>query len=296
MTNIYWPIYKNLESEIEKLTYDIYINDDQLDVYSTKISELILRSAVEIESLAKDLYWQNGGNKEHIKFDEDALKFLNQKWNLEQKVVIISSPNCHQTNKILFPFNKSEKKPNNKLTYTWNNAYQHLKHNRANNYKFGSIKYLFDILGALFILNIYYKDEKYDLENSKKTIDFPLNQGSILFSIKIHKWFKYDGNFKYGKKDDFDECVYLTKYSNKTMENHRQIREKMRVKEMELTRKHPKFIEYIKTNDLRNYKGQNLMAELLTSDEHLSFLRQIVSPEDRDYIFELEAVTNKNCI
>ena len=43
--NIYWPVFKNIESEFSKLTYDIHIDDDQLTVYSSKITDLILRSA-----------------------------------------------------------------------------------------------------------------------------------------------------------------------------------------------------------------------------------------------------------
>lgn len=297
MTNIYWPVYKNLELEVEKLTYDIHIDDNQLEVYSTKISDLILRSAVEIESISKELYYQNGGTKEQIKFDEDGIKLLNQKWKLNKKVVVISSPNCFQTERIITPFEKSEKKPNNKLTYTWNNSYQHLKHNRAVNFKFGNIRYLFDILVALFVLNIYYKNEQYELQDSNKIIDFPINQGSILFSVKIHKWFRYDSELNYGKKDDFDDCIYLTKYTEKTMENRKKVNEIMRQKQTELTIKHPKFLEYIQNNDLRNYKGNNLMHELLTQDEYTAFLRQVVNAPPKELNkSEFEAILNKNCI
>ncbi len=88
MTNFFWPVFKNLEFEIEKLTFDIHIDDNQLNVYSTKISDLILRAAVEVESISKELYRLNGGQKQEIKFDEDALKLLNQKWNLDSNLGI----------------------------------------------------------------------------------------------------------------------------------------------------------------------------------------------------------------
>ncbi len=61
MTNIYWPIYKNLESEVQKLSYSIHINDEQQKVYSSNISDIILRAATEIESISKELYITNGG-------------------------------------------------------------------------------------------------------------------------------------------------------------------------------------------------------------------------------------------
>jgi hypothetical protein len=75
-TNIYWPVYKNIESEFNNLMFNIHIDDNQLNVYSSKITDLILRSSAEIESLSKELYKLNGGTKsiEKIKYDDDAIK------------------------------------------------------------------------------------------------------------------------------------------------------------------------------------------------------------------------------
>ena len=39
MTNIYWPVYKNLESELNKLTFVIHIDDNQLNTITTQLSE-----------------------------------------------------------------------------------------------------------------------------------------------------------------------------------------------------------------------------------------------------------------
>lgn len=61
--NIFWPVYKNLEAEFLKLMYYIHIDDSQLNVYSSKIAELLLRTVVEIESISKKLYSENGGTK-----------------------------------------------------------------------------------------------------------------------------------------------------------------------------------------------------------------------------------------
>ena len=57
-------------------------DDDQLDVYSMKIADLLVRCAVEIESLSKELYWSNGGQKQYdlngnerkLYFDTDCIK------------------------------------------------------------------------------------------------------------------------------------------------------------------------------------------------------------------------------
>jgi hypothetical protein len=84
--NIYWPIYMNIEKEFNELMFCIHIDDKQVDVYSSKISDLIFRASTEIESLAKELYKNNNGQKlSNIKYDKDALCFLNSLWDLESK-------------------------------------------------------------------------------------------------------------------------------------------------------------------------------------------------------------------
>lgn len=66
MNNYYWAVYKNLERELSDLSNLIHIDDKQLNVYSIKIAELLLRTVVEIESISKTLYFQNGGENQTI--------------------------------------------------------------------------------------------------------------------------------------------------------------------------------------------------------------------------------------
>ncbi len=300
MTNIYWPVYKNLESGLLKLSYSIHIDDKQLDVYSSFISDLILRASAEIESISKELYKSNGGTKtEKIKYDSDALELLIGLWKLEDKVVVISSPNCFQSTRELKPFVKNETSTfHGKQTFSWNNSYQNLKHDRANSLPFGSIKYLFDIMSALFILNLYYKDEVYELEKGdSKAVNFPINLGSEIFSIKLHKWFSYDGQHNYGKKEDFDECLYLTKYTDVSLEKNKEATADMMEKQRELFLKHPKFHKYLETNNIKEYKGNNLMWDVLGKEDYFNIIR-VASQKQMEVLktTEYEAVLNKNCI
>ena len=222
MTNIYWPVYKNLERELLNLTYSIHIDNTQLQVYSSKISDLIIRSAIEIESISKELYLVEGGEeKKYIKYDEIAIKLLNEKWLLAKKVVIISSPNCFQTNKIIVPFIKKEPRENGKLTFKWNLCYQKLKPNRRENLSNGNLENLFSILSALFLLNIYFKKEFFDLGKDSKGNNLPHNLGSELFAIKVHPNGGLDQYYRPGKNDDFDECTYFVRledYHEKRLE------------------------------------------------------------------------------
>jgi len=220
MTNIYYPVYKNLESEFLQLAFSIHIDDNQLGVYSSKITDLVIRAVTEIESISKELYKTSGGaEKGKIHFDRVAIKHLNGLWNLDKKVVIISSPNIFLANKILKPFEKNELKTGSKKpeqTFDWNNAYQNLKHDRANSLKYGSIKYLLSAMAALYILNVYFKNDVFNLGKDSAGATFPVNLGSEIFSIKLH----YNPNHSlkdfYTKSSDFAECIYLFKATDPT--------------------------------------------------------------------------------
>ena len=61
--NMYWPVYKHLEKETLELAHYIHFDDRQLGVYSFYIADLLVRCAIEIEAISKEMYWQNGGEK-----------------------------------------------------------------------------------------------------------------------------------------------------------------------------------------------------------------------------------------
>ena len=302
MANIYWPVYKNLESEFSELMFNIHIDDNQLAVYSLRISDLVLRAAVEIESIAKDLYNLNGGSKtSYIKYDEDAIKHLNKLWKLDKKVVIISSPNCFVSTKLIYPFVKDKQRTGSeRLTYGWNDAYQNIKHNRAENLRYGNLRYLFDIMAALFILNIYYKDETISLEKDSKATTFPIGLGSNIFSISLHKWAGYtreNNEDKYVRRADFDECLYLTQHTDESRENFRKAQDEVNEKSKELFLKHPKFKKFLEEGRLEGYKGMNLMWDVLGQEDYIKLLQQsspLISKATQQT--EYEAVLNKNNI
>ncbi len=212
MTNIYWPVYKNLEKELLNLTYSIHIDDTQLNVYSSKILDLIIRCAIEIESISKELYLQEGGTKKgNIKYDETAIKLLNKKWSLDKKIVIISSANCFQTNRILIPLEKKEPRENGKLTFKWNLCYQAIKHNRRENLPDGNLENLFSILSALFLLNVYFKKEEFKLGEDSKGNNFSHSLGSEIFSIKVHPSGGFNQYLDISKGKNFEECSYYVR-------------------------------------------------------------------------------------
>jgi hypothetical protein len=61
MNQFFWNAYKRLEKEVLQLSENIHFSDDQLNVYSSRIGDLLVRTVIEVESLAKVLYFANGG-------------------------------------------------------------------------------------------------------------------------------------------------------------------------------------------------------------------------------------------
>lgn len=298
--NIFWPVFKNLEFEFSKLMYDIHIDDSQLSVYSLKIADLILRSAIEIESISKELYFANGGTKSgHIRYDDDAIKLLNKKWLLDKKVVLISSNNCFLTKKELYPFVKNEIIIGKTTkTFSWNNSYQNIKHDRAKSLKFGSIKYLFDSMAALYVLNLYFSDRNFKLEKDSKGVSLSPNLGSDIFSIVIYpyKGKRHDGNRGYLKGDEFEKCIYYIDRTEDTAKVFDDSMDLFQQKINELAMKSPKTLEYLSKVNTKNLKP-NWLWDALGQDAYVNILRQAqrVAPIATEQL-RYWAILNKNQI
>ena len=94
----------------------------------------------------------------------------------------------------------------------WQQAYQAVKHDRINNLKKGNIGNLLLALGALYILNIYYRDTKFESVADKDASNIDWGLGSEIFSVKVSHESGGASNDKiYVKKSDYDECIYLVK-------------------------------------------------------------------------------------
>lgn len=221
MNQFFWNAYKRLEKEVLSLSEYIHFSDDQLLVYSPRISDLLVRTAIEFESLAKELYYANGGVKpvdRDLYFDTDCMGLLESKWLLSKKTIFINTPYfyfCDPANTTLTPLYNTFKR--RKSASKWQRAYHAVKHDRIHNLKKGNVFNLINALGALYILNIYYRDAKFDnvSDNNASNIDWGL--GSEVFSVKVSFESSGASNSQiYVKKADYDECIYLVKHTDKT--------------------------------------------------------------------------------
>ncbi|MFD2543767.1 hypothetical protein ACFSSB_15680 [Lacinutrix gracilariae] len=221
--NLYSSVYRNLEREFIYLSNLIHINDEQIKIYSIKITELLIRTVVEVESIIKELYFLNEGTKTDDKdlfFDTDCFGHLESKWKLSKKLIFVSSPNLYfdkEENKIINPLYKANKRGSS--SSDWLQAYQAVKHNRGKNLKKGNLKHLIRALGGLYILNIYYKDTTFNLENDGTATNFDTSLGSELFSVKLHNSRSISTKEILTKRKDFEECIYLIKATDKSRED-----------------------------------------------------------------------------
>lgn len=212
--NLYWPVYLNIEKEFLHLAESIHIDDSQLEVYSMKIAELLIRTAVEFESLAKNLYFANGGTKtddKELYFDTDCMGHLVNIWDIDKKVVMVSSPILFlgkEENILLTPLHKTNKRGSSSAD--WCKAYQAVKHNRVKDLRKGSIKNLLRALAALYILNLYYRDEKVSFITPGKEPFKDFSFGSQIFSVMSPNnisQVNIDGS--YPKGIDFEKYIYV---------------------------------------------------------------------------------------
>ena len=174
-SDMFWQTYLKLEKELLEISKYVYIIDEkivnhvfqscttQLEIFSPHIADLIIRTCIEIEAISKELYFEFGGQKlrgaSDLFFDEACLKLIDIRCKTHKKAVIISCLFFYITkdnNKIFKPL----KKAHNRKGTDWEKAYQALKHDRYSSFCYGTIKNLLHALGALYLLNIYYRNIK----------------------------------------------------------------------------------------------------------------------------------------
>ena len=132
--NLYWGVYQSLEEETLNLADNILFSDNQTEVCSLKIADLIVRCAVEIESISKKLYQDNGGNmnarelhekSDTLYFDSDCIQYLDKKWHITKKVVNVVNQKFNfekEENLTLRPLKNCNKQGDGR----WKKAYNEL--------------------------------------------------------------------------------------------------------------------------------------------------------------------------
>ena len=187
--NLLWPMYQSLENEFLQTSKYVMFDDDNYNVCSEKYIDILIRIWVEIESLSKRLYQENGGKKENNKelyFDTDCIDYLNEIWHICSKKIYVDSIYSFfekEELKNICPLLKCNKRGTSGSK--WKQAYQSVKHDRYANYKKANLKNCLMSLGALFLLNVYYKCENLINISLNEKNKFDAHIGSNLFVVDI---------------------------------------------------------------------------------------------------------------
>ena len=146
----YLPVYRRLEDEFCDFTYYVSLEDNQLNVYSIHLSELLLRICSDLENVSKVLLIELGYTLDLRDNFPKIGKKLKKHMDFQNKSVNIVWSYQVLSDKIIIPLQDFGTK-----IPQWYTDYNNLKHNRANggikSATYGSVLYS---LGALFLMNL----------------------------------------------------------------------------------------------------------------------------------------------
>ena len=225
-SDIFWQTYLSLEKEFINVSNFIFITDEitthehgkeitkpcnsQLETFSPYIADLLIRCCVQIGAISKELYYDNGGTKprgdKSLFFDEDCLKLIDIKWATHDKRVLVVAPFFNlikEENRVLRPLKNAHKRSG---TF-WEKAYQAVKHDRFASLKDGNIKALLHSMAALYLLNLYYRNDSWIVKYQELSrSDFSM--GSSIFAVQQPKV----NQLWYGNTPTISESPYVVRY------------------------------------------------------------------------------------
>lgn len=254
-SNVFWQAYLNLENELIEVSKYIFFTEKQLDTFSPYIAELLVQCCVQIESIAKELYFGIEGDQRRgdtsLLFDTDCLKSIDIKWKTHDKIVMVVAPFFNftkQENKELTPLKKAH---NRGGTY-WERHYQAVKHDRYNSLHLGNVKAVIHALAALYLLNLYLRNDSWKVTyNDISKIDYSV--GSKIFAVKP----PVAGELWYGNMPIQKSSPYIVQYQEVDYQNLEKLQymEKKRISEYIRNQKEWNENEFLENLDLqdRNY-------------------------------------------
>lgn len=172
---LFFQIYQSLEKELLDMTDYIHFSERNLNVYSVKLANFILRANVETESLLKELLkrtdYYNGlsSDKEKNKaLEKRSYTEVNSVYNLDKKTIYIASEIFYFQGEYSEPFKPFEYEKNGKNSYEIYNA---IKHDKVNNLEKADLETAINMLGTIFILNLcFYPSLAYKKDNDRSKI------------------------------------------------------------------------------------------------------------------------------
>lgn len=254
----FWQDYMKLELEVLKLEKKYYFTETSikvkngkeyreprtgdLETYTGRITNLFLQCRYKIDQISKELYFVHGGLKSRddasLRLDTDCLTFLNKKWRICDKKVLFIATDFdlfNDENRILQPLFEAEF---HIISAYGNNEYPEYQYHQDRTLHLPNFKDVIHGLAALFLLNIYLKDEKFTTTLSKVE-ELNMTFGSKLFSLEKPKV----GKIWFGKIKNPGSCPYIVKYDGETYKKIQDLQNKGKNNVIEYFKKQPELKE-----------------------------------------------------
>lgn len=303
--NLFWSQYQALEKEFLKATRFITFDDNHLEVYSEQFIDILMRTWVEIEAISKKLYFDNGGQPkigDDLYFDTDCIKFLDSLWHICDKELHVDNINFYFTQQdvIVFkPLHKCDKRGTSGSK--WKQAYQAVKHDRRNSLKKATIENLLHAMGALYILNLYYKDERTDIGRVYLSDhNFDNRAGSEIFSAHCchatcidMAYHMDDSCINPPLGDELERSIYIIKYDDKSFrEMHKNSCLDFQITEQRFNNS-PEIAKFLSEHP--EYKGKSINEICLAAGGDSLFMRIVCMQHSMgERSTRMEALLNKH--
>lgn len=205
------------------MTDYIHFSENNLDVYSIKLANFILRANVECESLLKELYkltehYQSLSEDEQKESLENSTYVqVNAVYKLDKKKIFMASEIFYFQDIYSEPFNPFKYKKNKKDSRQIYNA---IKHDKVNHLEAADLETALNMLGTLFVLNLCFYPELINKGQDDRSKIFRGRTAYIepLFLSGIDEIDKLD---KKEVADYFESCSYYEWIQSPELKNPR---------------------------------------------------------------------------
>lgn len=169
---------------------------------------------------------QNIEKKQYPSFDFCCLQSLDQKWHLTLKEISVTGVNFYFSDKFQsFAPLANVYSDDDTLKCQWKEAYDKLKHNNRACIKRATIGNLISALGALFVLNLYYRDLNCDDYKFYLNGDlFDSRVGSEIFSVNccsaLYLYYSTemgDDSIQGLSQDSLNKSIYIKRFDSEAM-------------------------------------------------------------------------------
>ncbi|MDV2631341.1 hypothetical protein RZO31_00410 [Lactococcus lactis] len=208
---LFFQIYQSLEKELLGMTDYIHFSENNLDVYSVKLANFILRANVESESLLKELFKRTEHYKgltqkeKNLELENNTYTEVNEVYKLEKKTIYIASEIFYFQDKYSEPFIPFKYKKNGKDSHK---IYNSIKHDKVNNLKKADLETAINMLGTLFILNSCFFPELIQKEQDDRSKIFR-GKRAYIESLFLSMFDKIDKLNKDEVENYLSSCLYF---------------------------------------------------------------------------------------